>query len=244
MGHRMYSPSGVKPARCLRGARDGVAAAAPASRPGRTSCRPPLRPGIGRLNVGRQSLGAGRARSTSSTGSPTPGRCAHRSRGRLSRWTRTSRPPLPPGRERLGAALVGVTYTIDVLRLVPYADAQLGIAHIGGPLAAPVTMFASELGIGGDYYLTRRLRAGLSFQYLYQPAGPARTPREFGNSPFTVLRDRPRLLGVLASLALLAARRRARPRRRPPGAPSSFACARAGPGGAASPRSRRPRAGG
>ena len=88
------------------------------------------------------------------------------------------------GTERLGAALVGVAYTIDILRLVPYGEAQLGIAHIGGPLAAPVTKLAAELGIGGDYYVTRRLRAGLCFQYLYEPVDLISNPTEFGNSPF------------------------------------------------------------
>jgi hypothetical protein len=88
------------------------------------------------------------------------------------------------GTERLGAALVGVTYTVDVLRLVPYGEVQLGLAHIGGPLAAPTTKLASELGIGGDYYVTRRLRAGLSFQYLYEPIDLISNPTQFGNSPF------------------------------------------------------------
>jgi hypothetical protein len=83
------------------------------------------------------------------------------------------------------AALAGVTYTIDVLRLVPYAFLQFGVAQIGGPLAAPVTMFASELGLGGDYYLTRQLRAGISFQYLYRPQDLLQNPQGLGNAPFT-----------------------------------------------------------
>lgn len=89
------------------------------------------------------------------------------------------------GREHMDAALAGVTYTIDVLRLVPYATLQFGVAQIGGPLAAPVTMFASELGVGGDYYLTRQLRAGISFQYLYRPQDLFQNPQGLGNAPFT-----------------------------------------------------------
>ena len=89
------------------------------------------------------------------------------------------------GREHMEAALAGVTYTIDVLRLVPYATLAFGIAQIGGPLAAPVTMFASELGVGGDYYLTRQLRAGVSFQYLYRPQDLLQNPEGLGNAPFT-----------------------------------------------------------
>lgn len=89
------------------------------------------------------------------------------------------------GSEHMDAALVGITYTIDVLRLVPYATLLFGVAQIGGPLAPPVTMFASELGLGGDYYLTRQLRAGLSFQYLYRPQDLLQNPEGLGNSPFT-----------------------------------------------------------
>jgi hypothetical protein len=91
---------------------------------------------------------------------------------------------IPAGSQRLGAALAGVAYTLDILRLVPYADVELGVVHIGGPLAAPYTRFASELGIGGDYYVTRNLRAGLSFQYLYSPQDLISNPEQFGNSPF------------------------------------------------------------
>jgi len=89
------------------------------------------------------------------------------------------------GSERSDAALVGITYTIDVLRLVPYADLLFGVAQISGPLAPPVTMFAAELGLGGDYYLTRQLRAGLSFQYLYRPQDLLENPQQLGSSPFT-----------------------------------------------------------
>ena len=89
------------------------------------------------------------------------------------------------GSEHTDAALVGITYTIDVLRLVPYATLQFGVAQVGGPLAPPVTMLASELGLGGDYYLTRQLRAGLSFQYLYRPQDLFQNPEGLGNSPFT-----------------------------------------------------------
>jgi len=89
------------------------------------------------------------------------------------------------GSEHTDAALLGITYTIDVLRLVPYATLQFGVAQIGGPLAAPVTMLASELGLGGDYYLTRQLRAGISFQYLYRPQDLFQNPEGLGNSPFT-----------------------------------------------------------
>ncbi len=46
------------------------------------------------------------------------------------------------------ALLAGICYTIDVLRLVPYADLEFGVARIGGAVQAPQTMFVSELGLG------------------------------------------------------------------------------------------------
>ena len=63
---------------------------------------------------------------------------------------------------------------------MPYATLQLGVAQISGPLAPTVTMLASELGLGGDYYVTRRLRAGLSFQYLYRPQDLFSNPEGLG----------------------------------------------------------------
>ena len=105
------------------------------------------------------------------------------------------------GSEHTDAALVGVTYTIDVLRLVPYATLQFGVAQIGGPLAAPVTMFASELGVGGDYYLTRQLRAGLSFQYLYRPQDLFQNPRGARKRAVHFLRDCALRVGLLAAAA-------------------------------------------
>jgi hypothetical protein len=83
------------------------------------------------------------------------------------------------------ALLAGVTYTVDVLRLVPYAELQLGIAQIGAPEKPTSTMFASELGLGGDYYATQKLRIGVSFQYLYRPQDLFENPQGLGNAPFT-----------------------------------------------------------
>ena len=89
------------------------------------------------------------------------------------RWQANDRPALPEGREHMDAALVGVTYTFDVLRLVPYANLQSASRRSAAPWRAAVTMLASELGLGGDYYVTRQLPPGISFQYLFEPAGSA-----------------------------------------------------------------------
>ncbi|HVV52708.1 MAG TPA: hypothetical protein VHO06_23815 [Polyangia bacterium] len=89
------------------------------------------------------------------------------------------------GSERSVAALAGLTYTVDVLRLVPYASVQLGVAELSGPLAPTVTMLATALALGGDYYVTRQLRAGIMFQYLFRPQDLFSDPENLGSSPFT-----------------------------------------------------------
>jgi hypothetical protein len=104
--------------------------------------------------------------------------------GSLHSVTADPRADLPGGTIHTDAALAGLTYTVDILRLVPYIDLQLGMAQIGGAVTKPQTLFASELGAGGDYFVTRRVTAGISFQYLYRPIDLISNPRNFGNSPF------------------------------------------------------------
>ena len=69
------------------------------------------------------------------------------------------------------------------------------------PWRAPVTMLASELGVGGDYYLTRQLRAGLSFQYLYRPQDLFQNPRGARKLAVHFLRDCALRVGLLAAAA-------------------------------------------
>ncbi len=158
--------------------------AAPVSAAGANEWQLSLRAGIGVVNVGSDPWGVAGGADVEYGLTD-----AWALRGSLEGSTRSlsadKQAGTAAGSEHMEAALVGVTYTIDVLRLVPYATLQFGVAEIGGPLAAPVTMFASELGLGGDYYLTRQLRAGLSFQYLYRPQDLFQNPEGLGNSPFT-----------------------------------------------------------
>jgi hypothetical protein len=173
----------VKPAVAFVALGIGMAAAATAHAAGANELQVALRLGIGRLNVGDNPWAPVGALDVEYGLDD-----AWALRGSLVGYTHgveaDQASATPAGTERLGAAMVGVAYTIDILRLVPYADMELGIAHISGPLAAPTTKLASELGVGGDYYLTRRLRAGLSFQYLYSPQDLISNPTQFGNSPF------------------------------------------------------------
>jgi hypothetical protein len=75
----------------------------------------------------------------------------------------------PAGRIETTSALGGLTYTIDILRLVPYADLQFGAFKVSGAVQIPRTTFISALGIGADYFITRKWTTGLHFQYLFAP---------------------------------------------------------------------------
>lgn len=161
----------------------GVAAATPARAAGANELQAALRLGIGRLNVGDDPW-APAAGVDVEYGIDDAWALRASVEGYDHSVAADKTNGTAAGTERLGAALAGVAYTVDILRLVPYLNLEIGIAHIGGPLAPPRTMLASELGGGGDYYLTRRLRLGISFQYLYEPGDLISNPTQFGNSPF------------------------------------------------------------
>jgi opacity protein-like surface antigen len=91
----------------------------------------------------------------------------------------------PVGKIIATAALAGLTYTIDILRLVPYAHLQLGAIRFDGAVANPGTVFAAALGVGADYFVTRSWTAGLAFQYLFAPADLISDPLNLGSSPFS-----------------------------------------------------------
>jgi hypothetical protein len=91
----------------------------------------------------------------------------------------------PEGSIRTTAALIGVTYTVDILRLVPYGNLQLGMINLGGAVTTPQTLLAMELGVGADYFVSRRFLAGLSFHYLFEPADLLGDPLNLGTNPFS-----------------------------------------------------------
>lgn len=91
----------------------------------------------------------------------------------------------PAGAVRTDAALIGVTYTFDVLRLVPYADVQAGFAQVRGAVVAPQSLLAMELGVGADYFVSRRVTTGVSFHYLFEPADLLSDPLNLGTNPFS-----------------------------------------------------------
>jgi outer membrane protein with beta-barrel domain len=91
----------------------------------------------------------------------------------------------PAGKVYTDAALLGVTYTFDVLRLVPYANLQAGLIQLGGAVTTPQSLLAMELGVGADYFVSRHFMTGLSFHYLFEPADLLSDPLNLGTNPFS-----------------------------------------------------------
>jgi len=89
-----------------------------------------------------------------------------------------------PLRYHVTAALVGLTYTIDVLRLVPYVDLDIGVVHIGGAVIQPQTLMAMQLGVGADWFVNRLWTTGMGFRYLFEPADLLADPLNLGTNPF------------------------------------------------------------
>jgi Outer membrane protein beta-barrel domain len=92
--------------------------------------------------------------------------------------------PRPSGKIVTTAALAGLTYTIDILRLVPYGDFQLGGYRVDGAVTKPGILFVAAIGIGADFYLTRRWTAGGYFQYLFSPVDLFSDPFNLGSNPY------------------------------------------------------------
>jgi hypothetical protein len=88
----------------------------------------------------------------------------------------------PAGTLQARTALVGATYTFDVVRLLPYMELGLGLLQWSGP-RAPKTSFGTELGLGADYLITPRWAAGASAQYIFAPADLFNNVMQFGERP-------------------------------------------------------------
>lgn len=91
---------------------------------------------------------------------------------------------LPGGRVRASTALIGVTYTFDVLRLVPFIQTGIGVITFAGAVTNPGTQLDAEVGLGADYLLTRRWALGGVFQYQFTPGQLFGSAMEFGGTSF------------------------------------------------------------
>jgi hypothetical protein len=91
---------------------------------------------------------------------------------------------LPGGRVHTTTALAGVTYTFDVLRLVPFVHTGIGVINFAGAVTRPGTMLDAELGLGADYLLTRRCAVGGVLQYQFTPGQLFGSAMSFGGTNF------------------------------------------------------------
>jgi hypothetical protein len=90
----------------------------------------------------------------------------------------------PGGLVRTSILLLGMTYTFDVMRLVPYAEAGLGIINFGGAVVSPGSAFSAEMGLGADYLITKRWALGGVGQYLFTPASLFGNAMQLGGTSF------------------------------------------------------------
>lgn len=72
-----------------------------------------------------------------------------------------SSPHTRPAMVHTGAA--GVSYVLDILRWVPYAQVQGGVCMLtGGTLDRALVLPAVSLGLGLDYQFTRQMAVGIA----------------------------------------------------------------------------------
>lgn len=67
------------------------------------------------------------------------------------------------------SGVAGVVYTLDVLRVLPFAEAGVAVVSASGPYPQARLDLGLQLGLGGDYLLDRRWSLGLVAQYTYLP---------------------------------------------------------------------------
>jgi opacity protein-like surface antigen len=89
----------------------------------------------------------------------------------------------PDGTLTLMSAVVGLTYTFDVLRLVPYASGGIGMVRFSGGNEPAHATLAMDLGVGADYLLTPRWACGASAQYIFAPADLLNNAMALGETP-------------------------------------------------------------
>ena len=89
----------------------------------------------------------------------------------------------PGGHVRALGCSAGVTYTLDVLRVVPFVTAGVAVQDLHGALRDARTDLGVELGGGADYLLDRRWSLGLELAYRILPVAVAGDHDAFGGTP-------------------------------------------------------------
>ena len=78
-----------------------------------------------------------------------------------------------------GSLGLGVLYTFDVLRVVPYASLQVGASAIGGGGVDLRWNAEIAAGLGADYLVSRDFCVGLELRYALQVPDVTRFPYLF-----------------------------------------------------------------
>jgi Outer membrane protein beta-barrel domain len=89
----------------------------------------------------------------------------------------------PGGTLHATSAIVGLTYTFDVLRLVPYLTSGIGIIQFSGGGAPAHQTLATDLGVGANYLVTPHWSWGGSVQYVFAPADLINNAMTLGQDP-------------------------------------------------------------
>lgn len=88
-------------------------------------------------------------------------------------------------------ASAGITYALDIVRIVPFFEASVGVLGTVtlSPQGAQQTVNAGiSLGLGADYLLTRRWAVGVALRYYAFVTDPARIPLYLTVGPRVLLR--------------------------------------------------------
>jgi len=63
----------------------------------------------------------------------------------------------------------GLTYTVDILKIVPYFEAGLGALRVSGAVNETRNAIGAQAGLGADYVLNPRVSLGGNASYIYAP---------------------------------------------------------------------------
>ena len=77
-----------------------------------------------------------------------------------------------------------MTYTFDVLRLVPYANLQAGLIQFAGAVVTPQSLFAMRLGSAPTTSSPATSRPGCASSTCSTPADLLSDPLNLGSNPF------------------------------------------------------------
>lgn len=84
------------------------------------------------------------------------------------------------------SAIAGVTYTVDVLRLVPFVEAGVGLLDVRGAVAGARSGLGIDLGVGAQYLVSRRWAVGVVGRYQVFPVELGSLSSDDGETPSLV----------------------------------------------------------